>query len=452
MKPKRRKNSNPAPADKNTLAMPEIREFVLGVLNPADYNPHAISDEALAGLTKSIERFGCVEPIIVNVRGGRNRIIGGHARYRSLTALGVTKATCVVMDLSDDEEKLLNITLNNPSIQGQFTEALGEMIAILRKDIGDDQALIDLRISELQDSLPSAPREGKTGDDDIPEPPKKAATKPGDLWILGEHRLLCGDSTNRDHVGHCLEGKRPRLMVTDPPYGVEYDATWRNKAGVSNSSRTGAVANDDRASWSETFSLFNPDVIYVWHSALHASDVERSLSACGFELRAQIIWVKPRFALSRGHYHWRHEPCFYAVRKNGAGAQWRGGRKQATVWAEIIDHFAEMKNLLVCPVDADTLYAFEASRTTVWNIPYDKGDETMHSTQKPVECMARPMRHNSSEGDAVCDPFLGTGSSLIAAEKLSRRCYGLEIDPVYCDVIVSRWEAWTGKKANRVKG
>ncbi len=437
---------------KSTEKGPKLQEFQLAELNPAEYNPHAITDDALAGLTKSLERFGCVEPIVVNIRGGRNRIVGGHSRCKGLLALGVTRAVCVTVDLSDAEEKLLNVTLNNPRIQGQFTDALGVMIAKLRASLPDESALLDLRIRELAADLPDPPREGRTGDDEIPEPPKKAITKPGDLWILGDHRLLCGDSTKKDLVGRCLQAERPRLMVTDPPYGVQYRPNWRNDAGVSSSTKVATVANDNRASWSETFNLFSPSAIYVWHGALHAAEVERSLTACGFELRAQIIWVKRRFVLSRGHYHWRHEPCFYAVRKNGGGGQWRGGRKQSTVWADIIDHFAEMPELLVCPVDAETLYAFEAGRTTVWEIPYDKGVGSDHATQKPVECMARPMQHNSSEGDTVSDPFLGTGSTIIAAEKLGRKCYGLEIDPVYCDVIVERWQAWTGKKAKRVKG
>jgi DNA modification methylase len=432
-------------------AAPGIRTFKLSQLKAAEYNPRTIDDAAMAGLTKSIERFGCVEPIVVNVRGGANRIVGGHQRLKALAALGVKQCICVTVNCNEADEKLLNLSLNNPLIQGQFIEQIGEYIAALQKEIPRDSAFLDMRIAELADEIQASGKEGLTPDDQIPEPPKKPKTKTGDLYILGQHKLFCGDSTSKESVAACLQKERPLLMVTDPPYGVQYDPAWRHKIGVNNSTRTGAVANDNRASWSEAFNLFHPDVAYIWHSGLHAMEVERSLSACGLELRAQIIWVKQRFVLSRGHYHWRHEPCFYAVRGNGGG-QWRGNRKHSTVWADIIDHFAEMPDMLVCEIDAETLYAFEAGRTTVWRIAYDKGTETIHSTQKPVECMARPMRHNSSEGDAVCDPFLGTGSSIIAAEKFNRRCFGMEIDPIYCDVIVRRWEEYTGKKAELIRG
>jgi DNA modification methylase len=200
-------------------------------------------------------------------------------------------------------------------------------------------------------------------------------------------------------------------MVTDPPYGVEYDASWRNDAAAAGHlayapSRIGQVAHDDRLDWSEAWSLFPGDVVYCWHAGRHASAVQRSIEDAGFEVRCQVIWAKSNFPISRGHYHWRHEPCWYAVRK-GATAHWSGDRTQ----------------------------------TTLWDINLDRNVEGGHSTQKPLECMARPIRNHGEPDDLVYDPFLGSGTTIIAAHRTGRRCYGLEIEPRYGEVILRRCEA-----------
>jgi DNA modification methylase len=202
-------------------------------------------------------------------------------------------------------------------------------------------------------------------------------------------------------------------MVTDPPYGVSYDPAWRTRAGINrNPSKLGRVSNDDRCDWREAWNLFPGTVAYVWHAGRYASSVQESLEACGFEIRSQIIWAKERFALSRGHYHWQHEPCWYAVR-GGNTAHWNGDRKQSTLW-EI-------------------------------NAREDGG--LGHGTQKPVGCMARPLANNSSPGQAIYDPFCGSGTSIIAAEMTGRSCHGLDIDPAYVDVALIRWERFTGRAA-----
>jgi DNA modification methylase len=236
----------------------------------------------------------------------------------------------------------------------------------------------------------------------------------------GGHRILCGDSTVATDVERVLDGVKPHLMVTDPPYGVNYDPNWRNEAartseGIGNraigAGAVGKVKNDDRADWTEAWTLFPGAVAYVWHSALHAHEVAESLIASGFALRSQIIWDKTRLVIGRGDYHWQHEPCWYAVRK-GATGQWAGDRKQTTVWP--IGH---MKS------------------------------ETGHGTQKPVECMMRPMLNNSSPGQAVYEPFSGSGSCIIAAERSGRVCHAIELSPAYVDVAVKRWQDHTGRKA-----
>jgi len=208
-------------------------------------------------------------------------------------------------------------------------------------------------------------------------------------------------------VGRLLAGARPGLMVTDPPYGVGYDPAWRHAAGVSSSRRTGKVRNDDRADWREAWALFPGDIAYVWHAGVHARTAADSLEACGFVLRAQLIWVKSRFVLGRGRYHWQHEPCFYAVRQGG-DAGWQGARDQSTVWT------------IATQGDDDAA--------------------TVHGTQKPVAWMLRPMLNNSARGDGVYEPFAGSGSTLIAAESCGRQCLAMEIEPTYCDVIITRWQ------------
>jgi DNA modification methylase len=234
--------------------------------------------------------------------------------------------------------------------------------------------------------------------------------KHGDIWQLGRHRLVCGDATDPQTVKKALGGYRPRLMVTDPPYGVNYDPAWREKVGLG-ARAVGAVINDHRSDWRAAWRLFPGDIVYVWHSSLHSSTVERSLRAVGFLPRSNIIWDKTRLIISRGHYHWRHEPCWYAVRK-GKTANWKGDRKQTTVW----------------PI---------AHRRSI----------TGHGAQKPIECMRRPIENHSRRGDAVYDPFLGSGTTIMAAEMTGRICCAIEIDPGYCAVAITRWQEETGRKA-----
>ncbi|MFY9828002.1 MAG: DNA methyltransferase [Rhodoplanes sp.] len=284
------------------------------------------------------------------------------------------------------------------------------------KGIDYDLALTGFDAGELRSLLDDGPATGLTDEDAAPEPPATPVTKPGDLILLGSHRLLCGDATKAEDVARLLDGARPHLMVTDPPYGVDYDPNWRNEAGVSATKRTGKVANDDRADWREAWSLFPGEVAYVWHAAVHATMVADSLIACGFDIRAQIVWSKNRFALGRGDYHWQHEPCWYAVRR-GTRSHWQGARDQSTLWS-------------IAPIGMEDA-------------------ATAHGTQKPVEAMRRPIVNNSERGDAVYEPFCGSGTTLIAAEPIGRVCWAIEIDPAYCDVVVERWEAFTGNKAQR---
>jgi DNA modification methylase len=255
--------------------------------------------------------------------------------------------------------------------------------------------------------------EGLTDEDEVPEVPEEPVTVEGDVWLLGRHRIICGDSTSADTVAALLGDVKPHLMVTDPPYGVEYDASWREDAGAAGSGTAkGKVLNDDRCDWREAWALFPGDVVYVWHAGLYAGEVADSLSVNGFTLRSQIVWAKSSLVMSRGDYHWQHEPCWYAV-KNGKKGHYDGGRKQSTLW----------------------------------QIDKPRKSETGHSTQKPVECMKRPIENNSSPGQAVYEPFSGSGTTIIAGEMTGRHIYALELNPSYVDVAIKRWQDFTGEKA-----
>jgi DNA modification methylase len=396
-------------------------------LVPADYNPRTITDEALAGLSESLRTFGLVQPIVYNERTGR--IVGGHQRAVALEAQGVETTDVVVVDLEEAEEKALNLTLNSPAIAGRWTEdalPILEEIHLELPELADSLMLPELGL-ELAALFPKPVED--LPDDEAPEPPADPVTKEGDVWLLGRHRLICGDSTKASVVTALLGSQggphSPFMMVTDPPYGVEYDADWRRSANKWSGSKVtinaknskaaiGKVHNDHQAGWTKAYNRFSGDVAYVWHGGLHAPEVGQDLIDEGMEIRAQIVWRKSRAPISRGAYHWGHEACWYAVRK-GRTARWGGSRKESTIW----------------------------------EIPTNRKNDTGHSTQKPVECMGRPMRNHGEAGDVIYDPFLGSGTTIIAAEQLDRVCLGIELDPGYCDVVVERWQELTGGKAVR---
>lgn len=418
------------------------------VLDPGNARLHDARN--LAAITESLRRFGFRSPVVVQ-RDGRI-VRAGNGRCRAAQELGWTHVPAIFVDDTSREAMLFALSDNRTAELASWDEArLAEMLEELEEEnVGVDWLWSKTEVDEVLEQLVepvAATVETPPEDLSKPEAPE---TRSGDLIVLGRHRLLCGDSTNAKDVTRLLAGAVPQIMVTDPPYGVDYDAAWRNRVGLSHSAQIGKVANDHRASWAATWNHFPGGIAYVWHAGLNAGVVERSLEVVGFEPRAQIIWVKRRFAISRGAYHWRHEACSYAVRK-GAKADWAGGRKQDTVWADIVDQFDVdgAHELFACQVSRDSVYAFGAAATTVWEMPNDVAVGGGHATQKPVEAMARPMRNHAV--DTVYDPFLGTGTTLVAAEQEGKRCYGVELDPAYCDVIVRRWERLTGQSAKRTR-
>jgi DNA modification methylase len=383
-------------------------------LKPYKNNARTHSDEQVAQIAASIREWGWTQPILIDEKGG---VISGHGRLLAAQSQGVDEVPVIVAHgWSKDQIKAYVLADNQLALNAGWDQDLLRVEIGALGAAGFDTELLGFGADALAD-LFSDKTDGLTDPDDVPELPVNPVSRSGDLWILGPHRLLCGDATVATDVESLLGSVKPLLMVTDPPYGVEYDPAWCDKAGATATRRIGKVLNDDRADWRKAWSLFPGDVAYVWHGALHAATVADSLDAAGFDVRSQIIWAKDRLVLSRGDYHWQHEPCWYAVRKTGKG-HWAGDRKQTTLW--------QISNR-------------------------DQDAETVHGTQKPVECMRRPIENNSSPGQTVYEPFSGSGTTIIAAEITGRACRAIELSPIYVDVAVQRWQDFTGRQA-RLEG
>jgi DNA modification methylase len=402
-----------------------IERWSIKKLVPYAKNPRLHSDDQVSQIANSMREFGQTQLIVVDEQG---EIIVGHGRIRAAEALGWKDvAVGIARGWSPEQKRAYRVADNALALSGVWDQQL------LTGEVGDlklsgfNLNLLGFDNAELTLLTADRPVDG-ADPDAAPEPSPNPIVKRGDLWLLGAHRLQCGDSTKPEHVERVLAGVKPHQMVTDPPYGVEYDPNWRNEAGRSLDGTTqriksgkvstpigaravGKVLNDDRCDWTEAWKLFPGDVAYVWHASGFGSEVQESLARTGLLFRSQIIWNKQRMVIGRGDYHWKHEACFYSVRK-GKNGHWNGDRTQ----------------------------------TTVWDITHSVS-ETGHSTQKPVECMKRPIENNSSPGQAVYDPFVGSGTTVIAAEMTSRCCYAIEIDPSYVQIAIARWQNFTGKKA-----
>ena len=373
------------------------------------------NDHAVDRMAAIIREFGLKLPLLIR---GNGELIDGHLRLKAAQKLEITEVPVLRCDeWTEGQVKAFRLAVNRSATWAEWDwDVVAQEIAELQHT-GLDLALTGFDACEVDRLLHQWSTDGEQA---VPSSDPEPVSRRGDLWLCGQHRLLCGDATSANDVDQLLRQARPLLMVTDPPYGVRYDPTWREQAGLGKQRQTGAVLNDDRVDWSVAYKLFPGDVAYVWHAGVFAPEVAASLAVAGFEIRTQIIWAKQHFAMSRGHYHWQHEPCWYAVRK-GQSASWRGGRKESTLW------------------DISNLNPFGAGET--------EDAVTGHGTQKPVELMRRPMLNHTEEGDILYDPFLGSGSTLIAAERGNRICYGLEIGPAYVDRIVLRWQNLTGRQA-----
>ena len=380
--------------------------------DPADLKPHprnsrVHTNRQVTEIARAITEFGFTQPVVVTPDG---LILVGHARTAAAKSLGMTAIPVVVAkDLSEAQQRGLIVADNALHEFGAGWDK-GILEAELR---GLASASYDVTLSGF-DPLEPIVREAPD-EDDAPPPQDEAVTQGGQLWALGEHRLMIGDSTDPVAVARCLGEHAPNLMVTDPPYGVEYNPQWRNEVFREDGSKvsaraTGQVLNDDNADWREAWKLFPGGIAYVWHAAVFSPVVAESLEAAGFVPETCIVWAKNRAVIGRGAYHWQHEPCWFAKRP-GAKAPWQGGQ-----------------------------------RSDVWEISHSKS-VFGHGTQKPTQAMRIPMLIHTKAGERIYDPFLGSGTTIIAAETCARVCLGLELNPVYADVIIRRWQAFTGQDA-----
>jgi DNA modification methylase len=403
--------TRPWPAD-------HVERWPIDRLIPYANNPRRHSETDLDKIAASIRQWGWTMPVLVDEHGV---LIAGHGRVAAAPKAAVTSIPVIVArGWTEAEKRAYRLADNQLTVRGTWdAENLGNELRDL-KFSDFDLSLTGFEPDQLEAMLAGWGSSGLSDPDNVPEIPDQPVTRPGDVWLLGKHRVVCGDSTNAADVATLLAGSQPHLMITDPPYGVGYEPSWRarRRVGAGNLAQ-GKVLNDDRADWREAYALFRGDVAYVWYGAMHGDVVATDLAACGLQLRTQIIWAKQHFSLSRGHYHWKHECCWYAVRE-GKPSHWQGDRTQTTVW-EI----------------ANNNPFGNRQREQSWG----------HGTQKPVECMRRPIANNSRPGQTIYDPFLGSGTSLIAAEMTGRMCYGLELDPAYVDVVVRRWQLFTERSA-----
>jgi DNA modification methylase len=436
-----------------------VDEVPIDDLRPDPANPRRISEDELDALERSLRQFGFVQPVLA--RREDRTVIGGHQRLVAARRLGLTTVPVTFLDVTVEQARLLGLALNK--ISGSWDDAL------LARLLADLQSMPDLDLSlsgfgedEVKDLLRSLETREKREhvesfdlDEALEEARRAPRTKSGDLWVLGDHRLLCGDATNADDVARLLDGAAPKLLTTDPPYGVSLDGSWRD--GVYNAlgpaektymrvggqgnaddatrapggahrrtpgHRNTTLSGDTRVDWSEAFALVpSLTVGYVWHAGVHAAQVAQGLERIGFEIVAQVIWDKGLFAMGRSWYHWSHEPC-WVVRKAGAKVPFRGSRDQATIWR----------------VPSPKMIMGGSAKPRL-----------DHPTQKPLLLFETPIRNHLRPGEALYEPFCGSGTALIAAERTGAHRYAMEIDPIYVEVALRRWERFSGEIAVRVE-
>ena len=372
-------------------------------LLPADYNPRKDlkpGDAEYEKLKRSIEQFGYVEPVIWNQTTGR--VVGGHQRLKVLMDMGITEVECVVVEMDESQEKALNIALNK--ISGDWDK---DKLALLIADLQGadfDVSLTGFEPAEIDALFKDTLKDGVKDDDfDLgAELEKPTMSKPGDIWALGRHRLICGDSTKAETYDLLMGSTKANLVITDPPYNVNYEGS------------AGKIKNDNMAdeafynflldAYTQMHSAMADDAsIYVFHADTEGLNFRKAFADAGFYLSGCCIWKKQSLVLGRSPYQWQHEPCLYGWKKNGKH-QWYTGRKETTIWE--------------------------------FDKPKKNGD---HPTMKPIPLLAYPIMNSTMSNAVVLDPFGGSGSTLIACEQTDRICYTVELDEKFCDVIVRRY-------------
>ncbi|MCD8348796.1 MAG: site-specific DNA-methyltransferase [Lachnospiraceae bacterium] len=434
----------------------------LSTLLPAEYNPRVEltpDHPEYQKIKRSIETFGYVDPIIINKDGA---IIGGHQRYNVLVDLGYSTAQVVVVDLDKQREKELNIALNK--IDGEWDELkLKDLLSEISLDEGELE-LTGFTQPEFEDLCIRLEVEKEARDDGFdPEEMEKDDTPPvtkrGDLWILGEHRLFCGDATDPDDMAALMSGALADLIITDPPYNVDYqdkqEFTTRAKDPLHRPFEAMQIQNDHlddeafldflRAALQNSCDVATPGAaFYCFYAAMQADKFIQAFADTDFSIKQHLVWEKNHFALSSMDYHWRHEPIMYGWKK-GAAHYFIHDRTQDTVLLEDDIDFDSMKKQELVDYIRKMQERLREYTTVLYENKPQRND--VHPTMKPVPLIGRLMKNSSKPGANVLDPFGGSGSTLIAAEQLDRKAFLMELDEKYCDVIVRRWEEFTGQEA-----
>jgi DNA modification methylase len=412
----------------------EIVEANVDELVPNPRNPRRLRPERKVQFLKTVaSERGLLEARPLIVRRSDKVVIAGNMRLMAAKELGWKTVPAVFVDV-DDLTSATWTFLDNRQYGEDDEDLAAELLAELQER-GADLGLTGFERKETDALLRRLLHRDKDPDLVLAVPEGEPDSQIGVVYELGSHRMMCGDATNPEHVEELLNGAKPLLVATDPPYGVRLDHRWRDRAGVN--SRPGStrgrargrpleghkhssIASDDRCDWSEAYALVpSLNVAYVWVASSRACEVEAGLKRIGFQVRQQIIWDKGLFALSRQHYHWQHEPCLYATR-TGSRVPWHGSRNQSTIWR------AASPKMVMAGASGP---------------PDAKVD---HATQKPVVLFQRPIENHLQAGESIYDPFGGSGSSLIAAEMSGRIAYLMEIDPRCVDLIRQRWEVFGG--------
>lgn len=436
----------------------KMEKRMLSELRPAEYNPRKAltpEDKEYQDIKRSIEKFGYVDPIIINSDG---TVIGGHQRLTVLTDMGYETADVVVVDLDKDDEKALNIALNK--ITGEWDEIKLKDL-LLDLDLNEyDLANTGFSAVEIEDLCVRLEQDVEAEDDefDLEEELDKIEepmTQRGDVWILGNHRLMCGDSTDPKDVATLLAGDEANLVITDPPYNVAYGEKTEFMSDSGRGQVQERILNDNMdddsfykfiyEAYSRAYEVMRPGAaIYVFHAENSGLTFRQAFVDAGLRFSECLIWEKNSFTLGRSDYQWRHEPCLYGW-KEGAGHYFINDRTQDTVLLEEERDLESMKKSDLITYIGQ-LEEFFRDKTTVLYEDKPKRNDA-HPTMKPISLIGRLMKNSSKPQWNVLDLFGGSGSTLMAAEQLSRNAYLMELSEKFCDVIVKRWEDYTGQKA-----
>jgi DNA modification methylase len=402
----------------SAIEMRKVDELVPYARNARTHSPEQVSQ-----IAASIREWGWTTPVLV---AEDDTILAGHGRLMAARQLGIAEVpTMVARGWSEAQRRAYVLADNQLALNSGWDSDLLRVELEGLKELDFDLDVIGFDADELKELLPIESSIAEDADvDEVPEPPVDPITKPGDLWLLGEHRLLCGDSTKAEDVERLMAGTKADLMLTDPPYNVALGMNETTEQAKARNRRTDGkvVANDSMsdqdfraflvACFEQGFSSMKPGAsFYVWHADSEGFNFRGAVRDCGEKVRQCLIWAKDVLVMGRQDYQWQHEPCLYGW-KDGAAHGWYSDRKQTTL------------------------------------LKFDRPSRNQeHPTMKPVGLFAYLMSNSTAPQGLAYDPFLGSGTTLIAAEQLGRRCYGMEISPAYCDVIVNRWETLTGKKA-----